>query len=92
MDPVVNETIVEYLKKHFRELTVTRGKRHTFLGINSRRKEDQNRNNGNGEVCNRKFWINCVGKGTITIGATFANCERRGWKTNSGYEGNFSFS
>ena len=34
MDPSVNEKIIEYLRKIWGGVTVTRGKKHIFLGMN----------------------------------------------------------
>ena len=42
MDPVVNEAIIEYFRKRFGALTVTRGKKHTFIRMNITIREDKN--------------------------------------------------
>ena len=72
MDPIVNEKIIEYLRKHLGGLTNIRRKEariswdehHNSIG-----QEDQYINYGTIEGFNSKFWRYCTGNGIISIGA-----------------------
>ena len=41
-DPQVVTEVINVMKKHFGELTVTRGKKHRFLGMNIGINKDKN--------------------------------------------------
>ena len=75
MDPIVNETIIEYVKKPFGSLTSTRGNKHAFLGMSITIREY---NNIDAEIMEQvKDEIKSVGailSGTVSY---FNKCDKK---------------